>query len=161
MTQRRLGMYLGILIAAAIGCLIILFCLSVSSAYALGMLPTVNWYETSTAGGTENSNTFGVANTILYSMGCYNYDTTNPKVIMIFDAASVPVNGTVATRGMIVLSAATSANQPSSNSLLIAQGGLIYRTQVTFAASTTGKTLTVDTTSGGNVHCTASYAPLH
>jgi hypothetical protein len=127
------------------------------------VLPTISWYETSTAGGTENSNTFATPVTggasILYSIACYNYDTSNPKVVMLFDAASVPANGTVATRGMIPLAAATSANQPSYNSLGIAQGGLPFRKAVTFAASTTGKTLTVDTTSGGNIHCAASYSP--
>jgi hypothetical protein len=128
-------------------------------------LPTVSWYETSTAGGAENSNTFGTppngGKTTLYAIACYNYDTSNPKVVMLFDAASVPTNGSVATRGMIPLAAAASANQPSYNALVIAEGGLTFVNGITFAASTTGKTLTIDTTSGGNVHCDASYSPYY
>jgi len=122
-------------------------------------LPTVSWYETPTANGTENSNTFGGGPSVLFSMGCYNYDTANPKMVMIFDVAAMPVNGTVATRGMIPLPPAVSANQPSFNSLTIAQGGAHFNNGITFAASTTGKTLTADTTSGGNIHCAASYRP--
>jgi hypothetical protein len=133
------------------------FCLSLP-AFAL---PTVNWYETSTSGGTENSNTFGIpqtgGKTTLYAMACFNYDTSNPKVVMLFDAASVPSNGAVATRGMMPIPAATSANQPGFTSMTIAEGGMTFSSGITFAASTTGKTLTIDTTGGGNVHCAASY----
>jgi hypothetical protein len=127
-------------------------------AHAQTTAPTVNWYETSTAGGTENSATIHIGRTLLYSMACFNYDTSNPKVVMLFDAASVPANSTVATMGEIPLSAAPGSAQPSQNSITIAQGGLPFWTGLTFAVSTTGKTLTVDTTTGGNVHCVASYA---
>lgn len=126
--------------------------------------PTVSWYETSTAGGTENSNTFGAPTMVgnkstLYHITCLNYDASNAKVVMLFDSLSVPANGTVATRGIMVVAAAVSATQPSAASLVIPQGGLTFVNGITFAASTTAKTLTVDTTSGGNIHVIASYSP--
>ncbi|MBV8452098.1 MAG: hypothetical protein JOZ29_07460 [Deltaproteobacteria bacterium] len=143
------------IIAATFGVL----CAAQPARADIASLPTVSWYETPTASGTENGNTFGGGPAVLFSMGCYNYDTANPKVVMIFDAAALPANGTVPTRGMISLPPATSANQPSFNSLGIAQGGVGFTHGITFVASTSGKTLMADTTSGGNIHCAASYRP--
>jgi hypothetical protein len=128
------------------------------SSLAHAGLPSVNWYETATTSGTENSNSLGGGPTTLFALGCCNYDVVNPKVVMLFDAAAVPSNGAIPTRGLLPLGVAVSANQPQCNSLVIAQGGEIFRTGITFAVSTTGRVLTVDTTSGGNVHCAASWS---
>jgi hypothetical protein len=147
----RIGRGIGVMLAA---------CMLATLASAQ-TLPTVNWYATSTAGGMENSNTIRSGRSILFSIGCFNYDTSHAKIVMLYDSTSVPANGTVPTMGVIPLAQATTTSAPGMNSMTIAQGEVPFRNGITFAASTTGETLTVDTTSGGNVYCVASYSPLN
>jgi hypothetical protein len=66
----------------------ILFYAAIASA---AVLSTVEWYETATADVTENSATIRGGRSLLFSIACLNYDT-NPKVVMLFDATSVPAD---------------------------------------------------------------------
>jgi hypothetical protein len=68
---------------------------------------------------------------------------------MAFDAASLPANGTV-PKMQLSLPAAQAAAQPSCSSFGLPAAGVTLYNGLVVAASTTGKTLTVDTTSGGN-----------
>lgn len=74
-----------------------------------------------------------------------NYDTANPKVLMIFDTASAPTTGAV-PRYQLTLLPAVSANQPSQLSLSIPLDGVSFNSGLYVGCSSTGKTFTLDAT---------------
>jgi hypothetical protein len=78
-----------------------------------------------------------------------NFDTSNAKVLMLFDATSLPTNGAIPVLA-VPIAAATSATQPSPGSFSLPTQGFQFQNGIVFALSTTAKTLTVDTTAGGN-----------
>ena len=95
-------------------------------------------YRTKTAAGMENSAVTRF-NSLSLAAVC-NYDTTNPKMAMIFDAAALPAN-TTAPDYFGPLAPATSANLPTCASFAIPKTGVIVANAVVIACSTTGSLL--------------------
>lgn len=114
-----------------------------------------NYYSTLTTTGTENSAVAFKATTpptsILQLAAACNYDASNPKIAMVFDATSLPANGNVPIA--IVPLAAAGSVLPTCGSF---STPIVFANGIVLACSTTGKTLTVDTTSGGNCYFEAS-----
>jgi hypothetical protein len=112
-------------------------------------LPT-NWYSTGASTGTENSAAIpiqpgGVVNLI----AIVNDSTSLALTGMCFDATSLPGNGAVPRLPPVPLQAgSTSAGTPGS--LALPRDGFQVINGLVCACSTTAKTLTVDTTSGGD-----------
>jgi hypothetical protein len=86
---------------------------------------------------------------ILVLAAAVNYDASNAKVAMVFDSATLPANGAIPVL-VVPLAAALSATQPTPGSFSLPAAGVKFQNGIVFALSTTAKTLTVDTTSGGN-----------
>lgn len=107
-------------------------------------------YTTKTQSGTENSVVlpWPVGATMELAAVC-NYDTSNAKMAMIFDASALPANGSPADY-VVPLAAAASATNPTCASVGLPGGGVPVLVGIVAACSTTAKLLTVDTTSGGN-----------
>jgi hypothetical protein len=127
------------------------------SFYATGMAPASGATSVS---GTENSAVVVITpaskrNTLLLA-AVQNYDAANPKVAMVFDAAALPANGAI-PRAACALAAAPGAANPSQCSLSLPGDGTGVGNGIVIACSTTGKTLTVDVTSGGNCYFQVAY----
>lgn len=133
--------------AALFLALLLFFLPSITHAQTRG-----GYYSTSTASGTENSavalKAAGTGSDVVNLAGACNYDTGNPKVAMLFDSAALPSNGVVPI-AIVPLAAAAAAAQPTCASF---STPIPFRFGIVIACSTTGKTLTVDTTSGGNCY---------
>jgi len=106
-----------------------------------------NFY--SAQAGSENfavvTNAAGKTITLV---GALNFDTSNAKVVMMFDATALPSSGAVPLVS-VPIAAAISATQPSPSSFSFPTG-LTVQNGIVVACSTTAKTRTVDTTAGGN-----------
>jgi hypothetical protein len=113
----------------------------------------VNFYSTAAASGTENyaivDNSGGFAPEPARLISACNYNVAAPEVVMVFDASALPANGSV-PKMQLPLPAANGASAPSCGSFSLPAGGVTFYTGLLIAASTSGKTLTIDTTSGGN-----------
>jgi hypothetical protein len=115
---------------------------------------TANFYSTAAASGTENyaairnAGGTGVPEPVRLISAC-NYNSGAPEVVMVFDAGALPANGSL-PKMMLPLPASSGSNAPSCASFSMPAGGVTFYAGVVVAASTTGRTLTVDTTSGGN-----------
>ena len=114
----------------------------------------VNFYSTTAASGTENYAIVPNAGGRLVPeparlLSACNYNLAGPEVVMVFDASVLPANGAV-PKMQLPLPAATGSNAPSCGSFSLPAGGVTFYSGLAIAASTSGKTLTVDTTSGGN-----------
>jgi hypothetical protein len=115
---------------------------------------TANFYSTNAATGTENyaliTNAGGVAvpEPIRLISAC-NYNSGAAEVVMVFDASALPVNGAV-PKMELPLPASGGTNAPSCASFSLPASGVTLYKGLVIAASTSGKTLTVDTTAGGN-----------
>jgi hypothetical protein len=113
---------------------------------------TANFYSTTATSGTENyaliSNAGGVPEPVRLISAC-NYNSGAPEVVMVFDASALPVNGAV-PKMELPLPASGGTNAPSCASFSLPASGVTLYKGLIIAASTTGKTLTVDTTAGGN-----------
>lgn len=115
---------------------------------------TANFYSTATATGTENyaviSNAGGVAipEPVRLISAC-SYNSSAPEVVMVFDAKALPANGAI-PKMQLPLPASGGNNAPSCASFSLPAGGVTLYAGLVIADSTTGKTLTVDTTPGGN-----------
>jgi hypothetical protein len=84
---------------------------------------------------------------ILLSVQPTNFSSTLTLYFMLFDAASLPANGTVPVRAPVALAPGqTAAIQLSDNNSEMKEG-LPFFTGLVWAASTTPATLTVDTSS--------------
>jgi hypothetical protein len=114
----------------------------------------VNFYSTTAASGTENyaivlnAGNGAVPEPARLLSAC-NYNPVSPEVVMVFDAMVLPANGAV-PKMQLPLPAATGLNAPSCGSFSLPSGGVTFYLGLAIAASTSGKTLTTDTTSGGN-----------
>jgi len=115
---------------------------------------TANFYSTAAASGTENyaliSNAGGVAvpEPVRLISAC-NYNSGAPEVVMVFDASALPANGAV-PKMELPLPASAGTNSPSCASFSLPESGVTLYKGLVIAASTTGRTLTVDTTASGN-----------
>jgi len=115
---------------------------------------TANFYSTTAASGTENyaviSNAGGVAipEPVRLISAC-SYNSSAPEVVMVFDAKALPANGAV-PKMELPLPASGGNNAPSCASFSLPANGVALYKGLVVAASTTGKTLTVDTAAGGN-----------
>jgi hypothetical protein len=131
------------------------------SPWAAFAQATVNYYSTAAASGTENyavianAGTVPIAQPVRFIAAC-SYNSTAPELIMLFDAKALPSNGTV-PKMEFVLPAAGGANAPSCGSLPLPPGGVSFHKGAVVAASTAGKTLTVDTASSGNTFFEVGY----
>lgn len=107
-------------------------------------------YTTKTQSGKENSYVlpWPAGATMELAAAC-NFDTSNAKVAMFFDATALPAAGAPPDY-LVPLAAAASATNPTCASVGLPGGGVTLATGMVAACSTTAATLTVDTTSGGN-----------
>lgn len=114
---------------------------------------SVGFYHTTASGGMENSavvlSSAGSGSRRVLMIGAASYNTSAAEVAMIFDAASLPANATIPL-AICSLPAAASAAAPATCSFSLPMGGMSLVSGLVVACSTTGKVLTVDTTSGGN-----------
>jgi hypothetical protein len=78
-----------------------------------------------------------------------NYNSEAPEVVMVFDARALPANGAV-PKMELPLPASAGNNAPSCASFSLPASGVTLYAGLVIASSTTGKTLTIDTTEGGN-----------
>ena len=130
----------------------VLLCVASMPRYVLA--GTANFYSTTASSGSENyaiiSNAGGVAvpEPVRLISAC-NYNSAEPEVVMVFDATALPANGAV-PKMELPISVSSGSNAPSCASFSLPAGGVILYKGLVIAASTSGKTLTVDTTVGGN-----------
>jgi hypothetical protein len=122
---------------------------------------TMNFYSTSAASGTENFAVISNAGTVpipqpVRLIAACSYNFAAAEVVMVFDANALPANGT-APKMEFSLPTAGGANAPSCGSLALPAGGVSFDKGVVIAASTSGKTLTVDTASAGNTFFEVGY----
>lgn len=106
-----------------------------------------NWYSTTTSTGAENSTkNIAIANKVVAVIMVENFATTAEEA-MCFDSATLPGNGAVpAISGALPAAPTSSASNQSAG---LPSDGYQVQTGFVCACSTTPKTLTVDTTSGG------------
>lgn len=128
------------------------------SYYATGVYTPVGGSISVT--GTENSAIVatipkGATRSILM-IAALNHDTSNAKLVMLFDSATLPANGTIPLATCPV-GPALAATKPAGCSFNIPADGLYIKSGIVVACSTTAKTLTVDTTSGGNCYFEVGY----
>jgi hypothetical protein len=87
-------------------------------------------------------------------LSAVSYNTSAALVAMCFDSATLPADQSAASVAALLsqcsLATATSATQPSTCSFSLPNEGVGLVSGLTCACSTTGKKLTVDTTSGGD-----------
>lgn len=87
-------------------------------------------------------------------LSAVSYNTSAALVAMCFDSATLPADGSAASVAALLsqcsLATATAAAQPSTCSFSLPNEGVGLVSGLTCACSTTGKKLTVDTTSGGD-----------
>lgn len=141
---------------------------SLAILLALAALPfvamaqdTVNFYSTRVATGTENYSVLPNASTVpmpqpVRMIAACSYNSAAPEVVMVFDASALPPNGTV-PKLQLALPAASSISAPACGVFPLPAGGVSFYAGVVIAASTKGKTLTTDTTSGGNTFFEVAY----
>ena len=140
--------------------LIIMLAIAASPCVALAQ-GTVNYYSTKAASGAENYAVIANAGTVplvqpVRFIAACSYNSAAPEVVMLFDALSLPANGT-APRMEFSLPAAGGTNAPSCGSIPLPPGGVDFFKGVVVAASTSGKTLTVDTSGSGNTFFEVGY----
>ena len=127
------------------------------SFYATGMPPASGATSVS---GTENSAVVAINSpTKLYTVlmvAVQNYDAANAKIAMLFDAAALPANGTIPLASC-ALPAATGTVAPGQCSFALPGDGRGVSAGIVAACSTTGKTLTVDGTAGGNCYFQVAF----
>lgn len=112
-------------------------------------LPT-NWYSTGASSGTENSAVIPVQPTQVVNLIAIVNDSTSAALTgMCFDATSLPTNGAVPRLPPVPLAAGTAA-AGTAGSLALPRDGFQVVNGLVCACSMTAKTLTVDTTSGGD-----------
>jgi hypothetical protein len=123
-------------------------------ACLVASIPSISRADCSSTGKkglqAENSDQviIGGPRTLTLAAG-QNFDTANAKTAMLFDATSLPTNGAIPVLS-IPLGVAPSATQAYPGSFSLPPQGLQFQTGIVFAISSTAKTLTVDTQSGGN-----------
>lgn len=112
-------------------------------------LPT-NWYSTAGTTGTENSAVTPVEpGQVVNLITVVNDSTSAALTAMCFDAASLPTNGAVPRLPPVPMVAGTAA-AGTPGSFALPRDGFQVVNGLVCACSTTAKTLTVDTTSGGD-----------
>jgi hypothetical protein len=113
----------------------------------------VGYYHTKAAGGMENSavvlSAAGSGSARFLLGAAVSYNTSAAEVAMCFDASSLPANATI-PMAVCPLGTASSTAAPATCSFSLPMGGAILQNGLVCGCSTTGKTLTIDTTSGGN-----------
>ena len=122
----------------------------------------IGYYVTASTTGMENSAiilpTTG-SGTASWVMGAaLSYNTSAAEVAMCFDSATLPANNAIPIMAC-PLAVAGSAAAPAPCSFSLPFGGLTLTKGLTCACSTTGKKLTVDTTSGGNCYFEIGWLP--
>jgi len=128
---------------------------AVMSAYSTGQPPASG---AASLTGTENSAVVFIAapgtsqNVLLVAVQNYG---ASAEVAMLFDAAALPANGAIPAASCAV--AAGAANAPGQCSFSWPGSGRPNRNGIVVACSTTGKTLTVDATAGGNCYFQVLY----
>lgn len=114
---------------------------------------TANFYSTRAAAGSENYaviiNAGVAAPEPVRLISACNYNAAAPEVVMVFDANALPANGAVPMMEL-PLPESGGSNAPACGSFSMPDGGVTLYHGLVIAASTTGKTLTVDTANGGN-----------
>ena len=108
------------------------------------------------ASGTENSGIVKASQAVVLMAAFQNYDGSSAKIAMLFDATTLPSNGAI-PRLAVSVPAHTATGAPGQASLALPMGGVSFVNGVVWACSTTDKTLTVDTTSGGNCYAQITF----
>jgi len=154
-------MRLWILIITAVALVVVLVAYAtrspaaLMSAYNTGKAPASG--PTSVT-GTENSAVVFIAapgtsqNVLLVAVQNYG---ASAEVAMLFDASALPANGAIPVASCAV--PAGSANAPGQCSFSWPGTGRPNSQGIVVACSTTGKTLTVDATAGGNCYFQVLY----
>jgi hypothetical protein len=127
------------------------------SYYATGQPPASGATSVS---GTENSAVVAVNSptkqyTVLM-VAVQNYDAANAKVAMLFDAGALPATGAIPLAACAA-PAATGVVAPGQCSFALPGDGRGLVNGLVVACSTSGKTLTVDGTAGGNCYFQVAF----
>lgn len=122
------------------------------SLVALLLLSGVTWAgkSTHTGTGSENSEILFTGPSWIHYISACNYNTTGAETVMVFDSPTSVSNGAEPDLPRLALAAAASATQPTCGVMALPETGVQMSKGAWIACSTTPKTLTVDTTSGGN-----------
>jgi hypothetical protein len=122
------------------------------SYYATGQPPASG---STSVSGTENSAVVAVNSpTKQYAVlmiAVQNYDAANPKMAMLFDAGGLPATGAIPLAACAA-PAATGVAAPGQCSFALPSDGRGMAAGIVVACSTSGKTLTLDGTAGGNCY---------
>ena len=94
--------------------------------------------------GSENSAVVSKVPAAVLLAAARNFDTTNAKTVMLFDATSVPGDGTPPVLA-VDIGAAPSATQAADSSIALPSGGVMFTKGVVICLSKTAKFLTLDT----------------